>query len=350
MVGGLAPRGGWRAWACTALLPPLAAVALLPLRGTTLNLVSDALVLLLTVVGAALVGGLVPGVVAAVWATLLLNFLFIPPYGTHRVTDPNNLVAMLVFALVAGVVSWAVDQSVRRRDAATRAATAEAADRVRAALLAAVGHDLRTPLAGVKASVSSLLSKEVQLSAQDRHELLEGADTAVDRLAALVDNLLDLSRVQAGAMPVRLRPTAVDEVVARALDDLGDYGPPVYVDLPEELPEVNADPGLLERVIANLVTNAARFSPVDAPAGVSARVRDGRLDLLVTDHGPGIPAAQRDAMFTPFQRLGDHTNTGGLGLGLALARGLVEAMGGEIVPQDTGGGGLTMVVSLEVVG
>jgi two-component system sensor histidine kinase KdpD len=312
-------------------------------------LVSDALFLLLTVVGTALVGGLVPGVIASVWATVLLNFLFIPPYGTHRVTDPNNIVAMLVFTLVAALVSWAVDQSVRRRDEATRAATAEAADRVRAALLTAVGHDLRTPLAGVKASVSGLLSDDVQLSSKDRRELLEGADASVDRLAALVENLLDLSRVQVGAMPVRVRPTAVDEVVAEALDGLGDHGHPVFVDVPDELPEVYADPGLLERVIANVVANAARFSPADTPPSISARVRDGHLDLLVTDHGPGIPASQRDAMFRPFQRLGDHTNSEGLGLGLALARGLVEAMDAEITPTETTGGGLTMVVSLKVV-
>jgi two-component system sensor histidine kinase KdpD len=349
MRRGLVPRGGWRAWLCAALLPPLVAAALLPLRGTTLNLVSDALVLLLTVVAAALIGGLLPGVIAAVWATVLLNVLFIPPYGTHRITDPNNLVALLVFALVAGLVSWAVDQSVRRRDEATRAATAEAADRVRAALLTAVGHDLRTPLAGVKASVSGLLSDDVELSLQDRRELLEGADASVDRLAALVENLLDLSRVQAGAMPVRVRPTAVDEVVAGALDALGDAHP-MFVDVPEELPEVYADPGLLERVVANLVTNAARFSPPDAPPSISAQVRDGHhLDLLITDHGPGIAASQRDAMFRPFQRLGDHTNTEGLGLGLALARGLAEAMDAEIRPAETAGGGLTMVVSLKVV-
>lgn len=344
----LTSRGGWRAWVCAGVLPALVAAALLPWRGP-LNLVSDALFLLLTVVGTALVGGLVPGVIASVWATVLLNFLFIPPYGTHRVTDPNNIVAMLVFALVAALVSWAVDQSVRRRDEATRAATAEAADRVRAALLTAVGHDLRTPLAGVKASVSGLLSDDVQLSSKDRRELLEGADASVDRLAALVENLLDLSRVQVGAMPVRVRPTAVDGVVAQALDGLGDQGRPVFVDVPDELPEVYADPGLLERVVANLVVNAVRFSPTGTPPSISVRVRDGHLDLLVTDHGPGIPASQRDAMFRPFQRLGDHTNSDGLGLGLALARGLVEAMDAEITPTETAGGGLTMVVSLKVV-
>ena len=341
------PRGGWRGWVCAAVLPPLGAVGLLPL-GDTLNLVSDALVLLLTVVGAALVGGLVPGLLAAVWATALFNYLFIPPFHTYRVTEANNVVALATFALVAALVSWAVDQSVRRQQAATRAATAEAADRVRAALLAAVGHDLRTPLAGVKASISGLLTDDVPLTAEDRRELLEGADASADRLTALVENLLDLSRVQAGALPVRVRPVAVDEVVARALDALGQHGPPVLVDVPEDLPEASADPGLLERVVANLVTNATRFSPPSAPASISARLRDGRLELLVIDHGPGVRPDQRDAIFRPFQRLGDTTHTEGLGLGLALARGLAHAMDAEVVPTETAGGGLTMVVSLKV--
>jgi two-component system sensor histidine kinase KdpD len=294
-------------------------------------------------------GGLLPGIIAAAEATVLLNFFFTPPFHTFHVTDPNDVVALTVFALVAGLVSWAVDQSAHRHDEALRAASAEAADRVRAALLTAVGHDLRTPLAGVKASISGLLARDVDLSASDRRELLEGADASLDRLAALVDNLLDLSRVQAGTMPVRLRPTATDEVVARALDQLGAPGPPVLVEVPEDLPEGYADPGLLETVLANLVANAARFSPAGRPPTISARVDDGRLELLVTDHGPGIPVGQRDAVFRPFQRLGDSSSSEGLGLGLALARGLVEAMNGELRPRDTPGGGLTMVVSLEAV-
>jgi two-component system sensor histidine kinase KdpD len=249
--------------------------------------------------------------------------------------------------MVAGLVSWAVHESAHRQDEAVRAASAEAADRVRAALLTAVGHDLRTPLAGAKASVTGLLGEDVELSPADRRELLEGADASLDKLAALVDNLLDLSRVQAGTMPVRIRPTATEEVDAQALDHLGDPGPRALVDLPEGLPEVYADPGLLERVVANLVANAVRFSPPGCPPSVSARQRDGRLDLLVSDHGPGIPAAQRDLMFRPFQRLGDSSNTEGLGLGLALARGLVEAMHGTLQPAETPGGGLTMIVSLE---
>lgn len=330
----------------TLVLPPLAAAALLPFRGT-LNLVTHALVLLLSVVASALLGGLVAGLVAAVWATVLLNFLFIPPFHTFRVTDPNNLVALGVFALVAVLVSWALDQAARRQHETVRALSLEAADRVRAALLAAVGHDLRTPLATAKASISGVLSKNVDLSAEDQMELLEGADASLDRLSSLVGNLLDLSRVQAGAMPVVLRPTALEDVVARALDDIGLQGRLVRVDVPAALPEVNADAALLQRSVANLVANAARFSPPGSPPAVTARLHDGRVDLLVADHGPGIPPAQRDNVFRPFQRLGDATNTEGLGLGLALARGLVEAMHGTVTPTRTAGGGLTMVVSLE---
>jgi len=326
-------------------LPPVAAAVLLPLRDS-LNLVTHSLVLLVSVVVSALLGGLVPGLVAAIWATVLLNFLFTPPLHTFRVTDPNNIVALLVFALVAGIVSWAVDQSARRQEEMVRAASLEAADRVRAALLTAVGHDLRTPLAAAKASISGLLADDISLSSADRRELLEGADASVDRLSSLVKNLLDLSRVQAGAMPVVLRPTALEDVVARALDDIDLRGHRVRVDVPADLPEAYADAALLQRVIANLLANAAHFSPPAAPPTVSARAHDGRIELRVIDQGPGIPPTDRDNVFRPFQRLGDTTNSDGLGLGLALARGLAEAMHGAIVPEETPGGGLTMVVSL----
>lgn len=328
-----------------AALPVLAALALLPARGT-LNLVTDAMVMLLSVVVSALLGGLPAGLVSAVWAAVLLNFLFTPPFHTFRVTDPNNVVAIVVFALVAGIVSWAVEQSARRERESVRAASLEAADRVRAAILAAVGHDLRTPLAAAKASVSGLLAEDIELSEADQRELLDGADTSLDRLSSLVDNLLDVSRVQAGAMPVVLRPTAVEEVVAQALDDVGLHGQRVRVEVPDNLPPVYADAGLLERVIANLMTNAARFSPADQPVLLCAHPSGSSVDVLVVDHGPGVPASRRDDVFQPFQRLGDTSNTEGLGLGLALARGLVEAMNGTLTPRDTPGGGLTMVVSL----
>ena len=335
------------------------------------------LFLLLTVV-VALVGGLAPALIAAVLGSVLLNYYFTPPLHTLTISETNNTLALLVFVLVATLVSSTVDLAARRTRQAARAAAesrtlanlagsvlggeealsemlqrvretfaltsvtllersddgwvavasagpavtrpsdadtevprasssrwpcaaacceaedqrlvgafaaqaavvvdhirlsraaAEAAplaeaNKVRTALLAAVGHDFRTPLAAAKASVSTLLSLDLDLPADDRRELLQAADTSLDRLAALVDNLLDMSRLQAGAMSIDVQPTAVDEVVARALDDLGRDGRTIVIDAPDELPLVQADPGLLERVLANIGANALRYSPADRP-------------------------------------------------------------------------------------
>jgi two-component system sensor histidine kinase KdpD len=246
------------------------------------------------------------------------------------------------FAAQAAVV---LERS-RLAEAAAAAGPLAAVDRMRTALLAAVGHDLRTPLASAKAAVTSLRSHDVEWTSTDREELLLTADESLDRLARLVDNLLDMSRLNAGAMSVFSRPVALDEVVPRALDDLGSSGDGVAVDVPDDLPEVYADPGLLERVLANLVANAVRYSPPGIPPLVTGSRLGDRVELRVVDRGPGIPAAALDKVFAPFQRLGDTDNTVGIGLGLALSRGLTEAMGGELTPEETPGGGLTMVVAL----
>ncbi|HVH93547.1 MAG TPA: ATP-binding protein, partial [Nocardioidaceae bacterium] len=163
---------------------------------------------------------------------------------------------------------------------------------------------------------------------------------------ALVGNLLDLSRLQAGVMPMRLGPVVVDEVVATTLDAMGAMGLRVRVELPDGLPDVVADAGLLERVLVNLADNALRHSPTGRPPTLDASLAPGRVELRLRDHGPGIRAADRDRVFLPFQRLGDTDNTQGIGLGLALCRGLTEAMGGRLEPRETPGGGLTMVVVL----
>ena len=223
------------------------------------------------------------------------------------------------------------------------------ADRMRASLLAAVSHDLRTPLASAKAAVTSLRSEDVQWSAEDHGELLATADESLDKLARLVDNLLDMSRLQAGALSVFPRPADLEEIVARSLDDLGPAAKTVLVDIPDDLPEVGIDPAILERVIANLAANALRYSPRGKPPLLTASALGDRVELRVVDRGPGIPEADRDRMFVPFQRLGDTDNTTGVGLGLALSRGLTEAMGGTLEPEDTPGGGLTMSLSLPAV-
>jgi two-component system sensor histidine kinase KdpD len=220
------------------------------------------------------------------------------------------------------------------------------ADRMRTALLAAVSHDLRTPLASAKAAVTSLRSADIQWGAEDRNELLATADESLDRLAHLVDNLLDMSRLQAGALAVFPRPAGLDDIVARALDDLGIGRKAVVVDIPDTLPAVRVDPGILERVIVNLAGNALRYSPPGSPPLLTASVLSDRVELRVVDRGPGIPEQDRDRMFVPFQRLGDTDNTTGVGLGLALSRGLTEAMGGTLDPEETPGGGLTMTLSL----
>jgi K+-sensing histidine kinase KdpD len=231
---------------------------------------------------------------------------------------------------------------------ARRAEQLAETDRVRSALLAAVSHDLRTPLAGIKAAASSLRQPDLVWGPGEEAELLAVVEENADRMTALVENLLDMSRIQAGALSVHLGSVPVEDVVARALVSR----PPgavrcVALDSPEAT--VLADAGLLERVVANLIDNAVRYSPIDTPVEViaSPAVVDGepRLHLDVVDHGPGADSGARERMFRPFQRLGD-TTPGGVGLGLAIARGLVEAMGGTIDALDTPGGGLTLRVCL----
>jgi two-component system, OmpR family, sensor histidine kinase KdpD len=219
-------------------------------------------------------------------------------------------------------------------------------DKMRTALLSAVSHDLRTPLASARAAIDGLRSHDVAFSEADREELLSTVGESLERLTRLVDNLLDMSRLQAGALGLAPQPMSMADAVARALDDLGPTGRAVTLRVPDEPPEVNADPALIERVLANLLANAQRYSPPDRPPMVSISDHAGYVETRVVDHGPGIPATAWDTVFLPFQRLGDRDNDTGVGLGLALSRGLVEAMGGTLTPDNTPGGGLTMTLRL----
>ncbi|WBB55596.1 DUF4118 domain-containing protein [Verrucosispora sp. WMMD573] len=246
------------------------------------------------------------------------------------------------FAAQAAV---ALRQERLAEEAATARPLAEA-DRMRTALLAAVSHDLRTPLASAKAAVSSLRSPDVEFDPEDRDELLATADESLDRLGRLVANLLDMSRLQAGALGITVASIGLEDVVPRALDELGPPAVDVGTDIPTDLPAVTADPGLLERVLVNLVANALRHSPPGQAPTITASAHSGQVELRVIDTGPGIPQDQWDHVFLPFQRLGDRDTTTGVGLGLALSRGLAEAMGGSINPETTPGGGLTMVLRL----
>ena len=219
-------------------------------------------------------------------------------------------------------------------------------DRLRTALLSAVSHDFRTPLASATAAVDTLRTPDIEFSDADRKELLDTAKESLERLLRLVENLLDMSRLQAGALAMSPQLISLGEAIPRAVDDIADQDRQVRIQVPDELPEVHADPALLERALVNLLANALRYNPPEQPLLVTASDHGGQVEVRVIDRGPGVPAADWDRIFLPFQRLGDRDNATGVGLGLALARGLIEAMGGTLTPEHTPGGGLTMTVSL----
>jgi two-component system, OmpR family, sensor histidine kinase KdpD len=435
-----------------ALLPSLT-VALAASR-QHLNLADDLLVYLVAVVTITVLGGFWPAVLAAVAASLLLNWYFTEPIHTFTIQEPRELLALLLFVTVAVAVSSMVHlaarravQAARAREEAasllelaqtvlggadspaavldhltrthggqaelqervggrwvraassgvdgslpaasridmradltllvtgqeatatpsllagyaaqaaaaldrerlrTQAAQAEAlaeGNRMRTALLAAVSHDLRTPLASIKASVSSLRQTDVQWSAEDEADFLATIEQNADRLDALIGNLLDMSRLHTGSLQPFLRPTAIDEVAPVALLGL-DESARLEIAVPDGFPLVLADPGLLERVLANLFSNALRYSPPPRPPGLHAQLLDDMVVLEVVDHGQGVPDEQKEHIFEPFSRAGDRHP--GVGLGLAVAKGFAEAMGGNIAATDTPGGGLTVRVVLPV--
>ncbi|POX41092.1 histidine kinase [Streptomyces sp. Ru73] len=227
---------------------------------------------------------------------------------------------------------------------AERARELAEGNRIRTALLAAVSHDLRTPLAAIKAAVTSLRSDDVSWSEEDEAELLAGIEDGADRLDHLVGNLLDMSRLQTGTVTPLIRDADLDEVVPMALGGVPEGS--VCLDIPEELPIVAVDPGLLERCVANLVENAVKYSPDGAPVTVAASALGERVEVRIVDRGPGVPDSAKDRIFEPFQRYGDAPRGAGVGLGLAVARGFAESMGGTLAAEDTPGGGLTMVLTL----
>ncbi|GAA4838297.1 sensor histidine kinase KdpD [Luteimicrobium xylanilyticum] len=241
------------------------------------------------------------------------------------------------FAAQAGIVL----ERRRLAERASRAAVLEEADAARTALLAAVSHDLRTPLASIRAAVDGLAAQDVVLDEEDEEALIATADAATTRLERLIENLLDLSRLQVGGLRPHLRTASLDEVVPVVLEAFPLDR--VVSDVPEDLPLVATDPGLLERVVANVVSNAVRFQPPTAPVRLTASADQDAVELRVVDTGPGVDDERKERMFDAFQRL-DDTSAGGLGLGLAVARGLARAVGASLDPEDTPGGGLTMVL------
>ncbi|OIK29256.1 sensor histidine kinase [Streptomyces malaysiense] len=269
------------------------------------------------------------------------------PVGDHltlalsgRVLPAEDRRVLAAFAAQAAVV---LDRQRLQQKADEAKALAEG-NRIRTALLAAVSHDLRTPLAGIKAAVTSLRSDDVEWSEADQAEFLAAIEEGADRLDHLVGNLLDMSRLQTGTVTPIIRETDLDEVIPMALGGVPEDR--VDLDIPETLPMVDVDRGLLERSVANVVENAVKYSPPDEPVLVSASAIADRVEVRVVDRGPGVPDEAKSRIFEPFQRYGDSPRGAGVGLGLAVARGFAEAIGGTLDAEDTPGGGLTMVLTL----
>ncbi|ARC58018.1 Sensor protein KdpD [Frondihabitans sp. 762G35] len=269
-------------------------------------------------------------------------------HGTIELYGPELAVSeRRLLNVIAAQVDAALEHNALSKTAREVAPLAQA-DQMRTALLAAVGHDLRRPLAAATAAVSGLRSQGVVWSDADRTELLDTAQESLDSLATLVTNLLDVSRVQAGVLAVSIANVDVDDVILGSLDELGLGPDEVELGLGDDVPPVLADAVLLQRVIVNLLDNGNRHSPLGTRVRISASRFASHVEIRVADHGPGIARERRDEVFQPFQRLGDTDNTTGLGLGLALSKGFTEGMGGTLQADDTPGGGLTMVVSLPV--
>ncbi|CAN7282434.1 ATP-binding protein [Knoellia sp. LjRoot47] len=276
-----------------------------------------------------------------------------PGLPREEVDDDHDLV-LVGESLPAGqqrlLAAFAAHAGAILQRRSLRAAAAEAAElardnSARTALLSAVSHDLRTPLAGIKAAIGSLRSTEVTFSPEDEAELQAAIEDSADRLETLIGNLLDMSRLQAGALVAHPRPVDLGEVVPGVVRETADPGR-VQWHLDDHARVVTADPGLLDRVLGNIVENALRHQPAPGAVRISSSGLGDRVEIRVVDTGPGVPQGDRDRIFLPFQRHGDAPSGDGVGLGLAVARGLAESMGGSVVPEDTPGGGLTVVVDL----
>lgn len=452
--------------AAFAFIAPAALTGLLKASDDLHGLPSESMALMVIVVATAMIGGLLPAILSALWSGLLLNFYFTVPLYTLTVAEPENAVAVGMFVGVGIAVASVVDHSARRTAEARRARTEAdsltvlshsllnssddltgllesacelfsaaggavlersggpegrplvlarvghdapttveasdtsaaiddvatlvlrggrhtasersllnayaayakviserqraahadverrqlaAADRTRTALLAAVSHDLRSPIAAVKASVATLRDETLVLPPEDETDLLANIEESADRLNALVTNLLDMSRIATGTVTAQLTYVGLSRAVRKALAPLAG-SERIVVEIDPDL-LVIADAGLMDRVLANIAENALKFTPAGAGIRIDAAATAGasgepRAILRISDSGPGVADQDRERIFTPFQRLGDVPLKDGVGLGLAVARGLTEAMGGTISTEDTAAGGLTFILDL----
>jgi len=345
--------------AATALVYPLKEIA---------PAVSLGVVYILAVLLVSTFWGLRLGLVAALLSGLAFNWFHIPPVGRFTIAADRDFVAFVVFAIVAiasgtlaELARTRAGEAEREREEAARAlaeleeltrerdrmqaeaieaAALRRSDELKTALLRSVSHDLRTPLTAIIAAGAALDSPSID--AAERHELSEGVVAEGGRLSRLVENLLDVSRLQAGDAEPHREPVALAEVLEAARGSIGSAGQSVRLAPDADLPPLSADPAQLERAFANLLENGVVHGG-GAPVLVRSRLVGPRLVVRVVDRGPGIPEGDRERIFEPFNRLGN--GGAGSGLGLAIARGFIEANGGEVAVESLPGQGSSFVVS-----
>jgi K+-sensing histidine kinase KdpD len=301
-----------------------------------------------------------PALIASIVAVLSFNFFFLPPYYTLAVSHTENWVALAAFlitALVAGQLSSyarrrADESEARRREieqlyselttAFEQASQAEAlrqSDQLKSALLDAVTHDLRTPLTSIKASATTLMEEDIELDDESRRELLEIIDEETDRLNKFIGGMVDIAKVDAGKLELRKSPTSVSDLIMNVLDRAGGRpsGHELIIDVAPELPPIRVDGHSVEEVLYAVLDNAAKYSANGSKIRVSAERHEETVEISVEDQGRGVPEELRDRIFEKFYRIHDsdiHTTASGMGLGLAIARGISESQGLNLTVDD----------------
>jgi two-component system sensor histidine kinase KdpD len=303
-----------------------------------------AILYLLAVLPVAVLYGLGYALAVSIASMLAFNFFFLPPLHTFALTDSENWVALAVFVVTAAVVSELATRARRRGFAAAEADMLRRSDAAKTAILHAVSHDLRSPLTAIRVAGEGLESESLQLGDSDRAALFETIRLETARLDRLVANLLDLSRLEAGAARAQQELWPVDELVSRALDALGGDASRVSVTLDGEAPLVRVDAAQLERVLANVLENALRFSSPSDPVELIVSSTGDEVLVRVTDRGPGLEAESLERIFEPFE----HGRGGGegTGLGLAIARGFAEANGSRVWAEPRPGSGAAFVLAM----
>lgn len=344
-----------------AVLGVAAATGLLWVTQQYLSLGSVYLVYLVVVVGVAARHGWGPGVLASVLGFLAANFFFTPPILTWTITAPQDILALTIFLVLAAGTSQVMArlrqeaeearryaaEVVRLQEAATQAEVLRRTDALRAALLSAVSHDLRTPLTTIKTAATNMLSTRLTWGETDRREMLETIVAQVDHINRLISDLLAMGRIEAGKLRPQKEWEAIGEIIHRVLERLQPQlaAHPVSVTVPDDLPPVPVDVVEIDEVLSNLLENAVKYTPAGTPIRIGAQHTGAAIAVQVSDDGPGIPAEHLPHLFDRYYRV--HAGpTGGSGLGLAIAKGIVEAHGGHIAVVSRPGQGTRFTFTL----